>query len=137
MATENEAELLARGLLNELALNYIVGEGTAVGDPAIRVGTVIALDGLGKRFNGLYYVTQVAHRLGWPFYHPPSGQEKCGMNFVQGDAQYTLADASGRIYGVVVGIVTANEDSEGLGRVKARFPGWLATLRAPGHASPP
>jgi phage protein D len=61
VATQNEAELLARGLLNELALNYIVGEGTAVGDPAIRVGTVIALDGLGKRFNGLYYVTQVAH----------------------------------------------------------------------------
>jgi phage protein D len=61
IATQNEADLLARGLLNDLALNYIIGEGTAVGDPAIRVGTVIALDGLGKRFNGLYYVTQVAH----------------------------------------------------------------------------
>lgn len=61
VATQNEADLLARGLLNDLALNYIVGEGTAVGDAAIRVGTVMALDGLGKRFNGLYYITQVAH----------------------------------------------------------------------------
>jgi phage protein D len=61
VATQNEANLLAKGLLTDLALNYVVGEGTAVGDPAIRVGTVIELDGLGRRFNGFYYVTQVAH----------------------------------------------------------------------------
>jgi phage protein D len=61
VATQNEADLLARGLLSDLALNYIVGEGTAVGDPSIQVGTVIELDGLGRSFNGLYYVTQVAH----------------------------------------------------------------------------
>jgi len=48
------------------------------------------------------------------------------MNLVQMDGQYTLAEASGRIYGVVVGIVTANHgDPDGLGRVKVRFP-WLA-----------
>jgi uncharacterized protein involved in type VI secretion and phage assembly len=48
------------------------------------------------------------------------------MNLVQMDGQYTLTEASGRIYGVVVGIVTANHgDPDGLGRVKVRFP-WLA-----------
>jgi phage protein D len=61
VGTQNEADLLARGLLNELALGYVVGRGVAVGDPEIRVGTVIELDGLGDRFNGLYYATQVAH----------------------------------------------------------------------------
>jgi uncharacterized protein involved in type VI secretion and phage assembly len=48
------------------------------------------------------------------------------MNLAQMDGQYTLAEASGRIYGVVVGIVTANQgDPDDLGRVKVRFP-WLA-----------
>jgi phage protein D len=61
VATQHEANLLARGLLDDIALSYIVGEGTAVGDPAIKVGTVIELGGLGQRFSGSYYVTQVAH----------------------------------------------------------------------------
>ncbi|MHC5258235.1 phage baseplate assembly protein V [Streptomyces sp. UC4497] len=42
--------------------------------------------------------------------------------------QRTLADATGRVYGVVTGVVTANKDEdkpERVGRVKVRLP-WLA-----------
>ena len=67
VTTQNEADLLARGVLNEMALGYITGEGTAVGNPAIRAGTVIELGGLGTRFSGLYYVTHVRHVLDGPF----------------------------------------------------------------------
>ena len=35
------------------------------------------------------------------------------------------AGESDRIYGVVVGVVTNNQDPDGLGRVKVRFP-WLS-----------
>jgi phage baseplate assembly protein V len=35
------------------------------------------------------------------------------------------AEASGRLYGVVTGVVTNTKDDEGLGRVRVRFP-WLS-----------
>jgi uncharacterized protein involved in type VI secretion and phage assembly len=52
------------------------------------------------------------------------------MNLIDlgSDGQYSLADASGRIYGVVTGVVTDNKDDNDpakLGRVKVQFP-WLA-----------
>ena len=61
VSTQNEADLLAKGVLNEIALRYIVGEGTTVGNPEIRVGNVIELGGLGEQFSGLYYLTHVSH----------------------------------------------------------------------------
>jgi uncharacterized protein len=57
VTTQSEADLLARGLLNDMALDYVVAEATAIGVPAIVAGAVVELDGLGKRFNGLYYAT--------------------------------------------------------------------------------
>ncbi len=61
VSTQNEADLLAKGLLNEIALRYIVGEGTTVGNPEIRAGNVVELGGLGEQFSGLYYATHVSH----------------------------------------------------------------------------
>ena len=38
--------------------------------------------------------------------------------------QHTPSDASGRIYGVAVGVVTDNKDPDSLGRIKVKLP-WL------------
>ena len=61
VATQNEADLLAKGMLDDIALNYITGEAIAVGDPALKAGAVVEIGGLGQRFSGLYYITHLTH----------------------------------------------------------------------------
>jgi len=61
VSTQAEADQLARSVLEEIALDYITGEAVAHGNPALRVGAVVELTGLGRRFSGAYYVTRVRH----------------------------------------------------------------------------
>ncbi len=59
--SNGEALQIAKGKFNDMTLEYIKGEGVAVGDTSIRSGSVIALQGLGTRFSGLYYITSTTH----------------------------------------------------------------------------
>ena len=56
-----EATNIAKGQFNEMALSYITGEGTCVGRTDLRAGTVLQIDGVGRRFSGSYYVTSTRH----------------------------------------------------------------------------
>jgi hypothetical protein len=47
----------------------LTGSGSTVGDPRIRAGTVLRLDGLGVQFGGLYRVTSATHSIGGSGYH--------------------------------------------------------------------
>lgn len=43
--------------------NRLTGGGTAIGNPAIKAGRVIRLDGLGEQFGGLYRITSSMHTI--------------------------------------------------------------------------
>lgn len=58
-----EAAQIARGKFNDLTLEYVTGEALAIGEPRLRAGSVVELDGLGARFSGNYYVTTSCHRV--------------------------------------------------------------------------
>lgn len=58
----NSALFIARKLRNTLN-NRLTGTGTAIGDPRIRAGAVIRLDGLGPDFSGDYRVVSSTHTL--------------------------------------------------------------------------
>lgn len=58
-----EADQMANGQFNELALAYISGEGTCFGQPKLRPGTVVKIEGAGKKFSGLYYVSAITHSV--------------------------------------------------------------------------
>lgn len=58
----NSALIIVRQLRNKLN-NRLTGSGSAVGDPRIRAGAVIALEGLGPDFSGNYRVVSATHTV--------------------------------------------------------------------------
>ena len=63
LATQAEADQVAHALYNEMALEFVSGEGEAVGNAGIQAGRTIELRGLGRRFGGNYYVKRAEHRV--------------------------------------------------------------------------
>ncbi|NEO72511.1 contractile injection system protein, VgrG/Pvc8 family [Moorena sp. SIO3H5] len=66
--TQAEADQFAKARFNNIALTLITGEGVCWGRTDLRAGKVIKIEGLGKRFNGQYYVTATVNH-----YHAQSG----------------------------------------------------------------
>lgn len=56
-----EAQNVADSFMKTIARQFVVGRGTAEPNAKLKVGSRIELDGLGKLFNGKYYVSEIAH----------------------------------------------------------------------------
>ncbi|WP_329477770.1 contractile injection system protein, VgrG/Pvc8 family [Kribbella sp. NBC_01484] len=63
VASQAEADEIAKALFNERVSNLVTGRGACVGTPKIRTGQVVELAGIGPRFSGSYLVTRSTHRL--------------------------------------------------------------------------
>ena len=64
VASQEEADQLARAIYNDRALEFVTGSGSSIGLPDLRAGRTVELDGLGPRFSGLYYITRSTHTIG-------------------------------------------------------------------------
>jgi phage protein D len=62
VATDDEARALADAAFDRRARRFVVCEGTAEGNPLIRVGTSVKVTGASARFNNTYYVVHTCHR---------------------------------------------------------------------------
>jgi phage protein D len=62
--TEDEAKTLALRTLEENAKNMVKATGSTVGLPDLRAGSVVMIDGVGKRFSGRYFVVATTHTIG-------------------------------------------------------------------------
>jgi phage protein D len=60
----DEAKTLAIRTLEENAKDMVKGSGSTVGLPDLRAGSVVMIDGAGKRFSGRYFVTATTHAIG-------------------------------------------------------------------------
>ena len=61
--TKADADQIAAGQFNGMALTHVTGEVVCLGTPDLRAGTVVKIEGAGKNFSGPYYVTAVTHTV--------------------------------------------------------------------------
>jgi len=63
VASQQEANDIARAELRRRSMDYMHGSGTCIGNPDLHAGIVVELSNLGRRFSGNYYVTQATHTI--------------------------------------------------------------------------
>jgi phage protein D len=61
--TAGEASKLADACFDQRARRFVVVQGTAEGNPSLRVGSHVAIRGMSPRFDNTYYVTGATHRF--------------------------------------------------------------------------
>jgi uncharacterized protein len=62
--TGKQAKALAKDLLLNHLKEMIKASGATVGLPDLRAGRTVQIGGLGKRFNGIYFITDTTHTIG-------------------------------------------------------------------------
>jgi len=115
-----EAERMAQSLCDELGGEFIYADAKAEGNPNIRPGRVIELEGMGDRYSGSYYVTETRH-----FYSQRVYTTDFSVRGLRGGSLLTTLSPQVHLQPgqtLLVGIVTNNQDPQGWGRVKVKLP---------------
>jgi phage protein D len=114
-----DAKTMAQAIFDELGGEFVHADGRAEGNPKIRPGVVVELQGMGK-YSGKYYVTEARHL----FHERVYTTEFSVRGLRGGDLLATLSPQTHLQPGqtLLVGIVTENKDPKNWGRVKVKFP---------------
>lgn len=114
-----EADTKAQALCNELGGQFIYADAKAEGNTAIRPGRVAQLEEMGQH-SGEYYITETRHT-----YHERVYVTEFSVRGLRGGDLLTTLSPQKQLepgHTLLVGIVTDNQDPEGWGRVKVKFP---------------
>src|SRR5688500_5582885 len=118
--TADEARTIAQSTLDKLASGSFEAEGTMEGDPAVKAGGKLELEGFG-RFDGEHDLSSVTHVYGHGDFRTRfaiSGRNPRTLT----DVMRPKAERDWTAAGLVIGIVTNINDPESLGRVRVKFP---------------
>lgn len=120
------ATQMANAAANRHSGRSIQAEGEAIGDPRLVAGKSVKIEGVGTRFGGTYTITSASH------HYDSEGMylTRFSINGHDPATLYALLPnydpaASGREFGVVIGLVTNIKDPDSIGRAKVKFP-WLS-----------
>jgi phage protein D len=130
LATQREVDVTAKAMAEQIGSAVAEAEGVARGDPKLRAGTPISVGVVAEDFAGRYTLTHTRHVFdarGYRTCFEVSGrQDRSLLGLVANGGPGGEVPAGGPpIYGVVVAVVTNNDDPQHLGRVRLKFP-WLS-----------
>lgn len=122
--SQEEANVLAQSILDDIAGEYIEGDGLCDGNPALMPGKLIEIGNSVPKYNGKYHVTSTTHTFtpaeGYTTLFSISGKRSGNMlSTLEDKTGGARSDVGGNI---VIGIVTDNNDPMNQGRIRVKYP---------------
>lgn len=118
------ASSIAKARMGEHESQFVRANGEADGHPGILAGTTVSVTQVGIRFSGKYYVTEARHIYRNGNYMVQFEATGRNPNTIRHLLMGKELSNTNKFYGVVVGVVTDNNDIQQEGRVKVKFP-WM------------
>lgn len=121
-----EAMATAMAMSEKIADGYVDLQGETYGNPSLRAGSKVQIKGLGLQFNGTYQVTSTRHIFrgndSYTTEFAVTGPRDDSILGLAATPAPSGAPAREVVHGVMVGVVTDNNDQQKLGRVKVKIP---------------
>ncbi len=124
---QGSADDLAKAIAEQVASAAYEATAVAVGSPALKAGTAVSISEVDAALAGKWVITTARHEFGGGPYRTHlefSGRQDRSLHgLVAGGLPQPAARTS--IPGIVIAIVTDNDDPDGMGRVRVQYP-WLS-----------